>query len=228
MHTEFSRTHTGLGTRVRVLSGLLILALLLPAPGMGADQQPGDVIRSATAKVLAALKERPQIRSDPLQLNAVIEQHILPHVDLLSLSRLTLGKNWRAATGEQRSQFAREFGSLLIRTYSTALTGYTSNEIQYVSATVSANKQRALVRTRIVEAGEAPLPVDYSLRLVDNVWQVYDVTIEGVSLAISYRSSFAQEIRDHGIDGLIHRLGERNRGAQGSIPVARTAVADQR
>jgi phospholipid transport system substrate-binding protein len=228
MHTEFSRLHSPVRTRVRAVWGLLILVLLCPVPGLAAGQQPVDVIRSATTKVLAELEETPQIRSDPLRLNAVIERHILPHVDLLALSRLTLGKNWRAATREQRSSFAREFGVLLIKTYSTALASFTSQEIEYLSSSVSAQKRRAIVRTRIVEDGLAPLAVDYSLRLVDGAWRVYDVKIEGVSLAINYRSSFAQEIRDHGIEGLIERLGVRNRDAQGSVPLARAAVLEPR
>ncbi|MGD2076728.1 MAG: ABC transporter substrate-binding protein, partial [Gammaproteobacteria bacterium] len=155
------------------------------------------------------------------------QRHILPHVDLPALSRLTLGKNWRAATQEQRSRFAREFGELLVNTYSTALGSYTSQEVEYLSSSVSPEKRRATVRTRIVENGLAPLAVDYSLRLADDAWRVYDVAIEGVSLAINYRTSFAQAIRDHGIEGLIERLAARNQDAQLTVPLTRTAEMDR-
>ncbi len=106
--------------------------------------------------------------------------------------------------------FAREFGTLLIKTYSTALAEYTNQEIEILSSSVSADSRRSTVRTRIVESGRAPLAVDYSLVQVDNTWKIYDVRIEGVSLAINYRSTFALEIRNHGTGGLIERLVERN------------------
>ena len=44
----------------------------------------------------------------------------------------------------------------------------------------------------------------------DGRWRVYDVVIEGVSFASTYRTSFEQEIRQVGIDGLIERLDELN------------------
>jgi phospholipid transport system substrate-binding protein len=190
--------------------GLVLALLVFPPWAVAGGQQPVDVIRNATGEVLRALQATPATRDDPGRLNAVIRDYILPHVDLETLSRLTLGKNWRQATPEQRSRFAREFGALLVRTYSTALAGYTGQNVDYLSSDIAADGRRATVRTRVLEDGLAPLAVDYSLRRAGNSWKVYDVTIEGVSLAVNYRTSFAQEIRDHGIDGLIERLATRN------------------
>ena len=186
--------------------------VLLPVPllVLADDPQPVDVIRGATDSVLAELDAAPEIRNDPVKLTRLIQDQIAPHVDLVALSRLTLGKHWRQATQEQRDAFAREFGTLLIKTYSAALAEYANQEVEYLSSEVSADKRRTTVRTRIVEDGRAPLAVDYSLRQLENGWKIYDLSIEGVSLAINYRSSFAQEIRDHGIDGLIERLTARN------------------
>ena len=45
-------------------------------------------------------------------------------------------------------------------------------------------------------------------------WKVYDVVINNASLVGNYRSSFATEIRQSGIDGLIARLADMNRKGQ--------------
>jgi phospholipid transport system substrate-binding protein len=188
----------------------LVSLLFLPAPLWAADRQPVELVKSATDKVLERLRGAPGIRQDPVRLNTVIQEYIVPHLDFVTLSRLALGKHWRRASERQRELFAREFGTLLIRTYSAALTEYAGQEVEYLPADFSADQRRGTVRTRIVEHGRAPLAVDYSVRLVGTSWKIYDLSIEGVSLAVNYRTSFAQQIRAHGIDGLIERLAARN------------------
>lgn len=210
MDIEFLSRQTLAESPVKTLSRYLLIVLLWPVLVLAGDLQPADVIRSATDQVLAKLEAAPEIRSDPAKLNRVVQEYIVPHVDFVTLSRLTLGKNWRLATPEQRSVFAREFGTLLVRTYSTALAEYTNQKVEILSSSVSADSRRGNVRTQIVESGRPPLAIDYSLVQVDNTWKIYDVQIEGVSLAINYRTTFAQEISNHGIDGLIKRLVERN------------------
>ena len=209
---------------VKAISRYALILLLFPVLGLAGDRQPLDVIRGATDDVLAELKAAPEIRADPARLTRVIQDHIAPHVDLVALSRLTLGKHWRRATQAQRDVFAREFGALLIKTYSAALAEYANQQIEYLSSEVSADRRKSTVRTRIVEDGRAPLAVDYSLRQVEHTWKIYDLTIEGVSLAINYRSSFAQEIRDHGIDGLIERLTARNTSSMAGLTAAQTVL----
>jgi len=227
MSTEFL---TSLAMKIRARKTLARYALVLlvwPVLAVAGEVQPVDVIRGASEKVLLQLNVEPGIRNDPARLIPVIQEHIAPHMDFTTLSRLTLGKHWRQATPEQRSLLIREFGILLIRSYSTALAAYNNQEIEYLSSSVSNDGRRGTVRTRIVEAGRAPLAVDYSLRQSkkDKDWKIYDVTIEGVSLAINYRSSFAQEIRDHGFDGLIETLVARNTAAAGKIAASQTTAA---
>lgn len=188
----------------------VFLLLVLPGLALSGNQAPIEVIRHATDKVIAELNNAPDIRTDPVKLNMIIEQHILPHVDFPALSRLTLGKHWRKATSEQRAQFTSEFRTLLVRTYSTSLTEYANQRVEYGMSTTSPDHKRVAVRTQIVEEGRPPVPIDYRLRQVKDQWKIYDVSIEGISLVVSYRASFAQEIRNYGLDGLLEHLAARN------------------
>jgi phospholipid transport system substrate-binding protein len=200
---------------VKAISVYVLVLLVWPIVSLAADELPVKVVRSATDDVLTELNSTPGVRNDPDKLNLVIQRHIAPHIDFVTLSRLTLGKNWQQATQQQRSLFVREFERLLVKVYSTALVGYSIQEIEYLSSKVSVDKRRATVRTRVLEAGRAPLAVDYSLRKGANAWKIYDVKIEGVSLAFNYRASFAEEISAHGIDGMIERLVMRNTPQKG-------------
>lgn len=201
------------------LSTVILILLVWPAFALAGYQEPIDVIRDATGKVLTELSSAPDIRTNPIKLNLVIEQHILPHVDFPALSRLTLGKHWRKATPEQRAQFSREFRTLLVRTYSTSLTEYTDQRVEYTGSNTSPDNKRATVRTRIVEEGRPAISIDYSLRQVNDDWKIYDVSIEGVSLAVNYRATFAHEIRTHGLEGLIQHLAARNASVGGDTAV---------
>ncbi len=60
--------------------------------------------------------------------------------------------------------------------------------------------------------------MSYRLYREGERWRVYDVTIEGVSLASTYRTSFEDEVRQHGLDRLIDRLAEMNALRPGAGP----------
>jgi phospholipid transport system substrate-binding protein len=96
---------------------------------------------------------------------------------------------------------------MLIRTYSAALQDYRAPEIRYFPAHISPDGRRATVRTRITRPGtQQVVDVQYRLFMKDGQWKVFDVVIDGVSLAANYRTSFDREIRQVGLDGLIERL----------------------
>ncbi len=68
------------------------------------------------------------------------------------------------------------------------------------------------MRTEVVGSGD-PIQLDYRLEKTDGGWKIYDVNVLGVWLVQNYRNSFAQEIGNNGVDGLIAKLAERNKAA---------------
>ena len=191
----------------------VLLMLYLPIVQAAIGEEPLDLIQGTTENLLAGLKETPGLRTSPDGLHKLVEKIVLPHVDLAALSRLTLGKYWRQATSEQRTRFAEEFRRLLIRTYSSSLMEYKAQNVEYQMLTMSGDRQKSIVRTRIVQPGQPAMQIDYRLRRAGRGWKIYDVTIEGVSLAVSYRTTFSEEIRRDGIEALIDNLAVRNADA---------------
>jgi phospholipid transport system substrate-binding protein len=183
---------------------------LLPITVLAMSNDPVDVIRTTTERVLAELEKVPGIKSNPEKLQSIVEVNVLPSIDFIRLSSLTLGKHWRTASPEQRMKFTEGFKKLLIKTYSTSLSEYTGQAVEYRLLNVTAGGRRASVRTLLKQSGGTPVIVDYRLHLTDDHWKIYDVSIEGVSMAINYRSSFSYEIKKHGLDGLIQQLASRN------------------
>ena len=105
---------------------------------------------------------------------------------------------------------------MLVRTYATAVAELVGVEIQYLPLEGEPDDTDVIVQTRIPVEGDNPIGVYYRMYKSVAGWKVYDVSIDGVSLVTTYRSSFARVVRTDGLDGLIERLVEKNRGLDGT------------
>ena len=191
----------------------LSLSLLV---GVAAAQTPPDVlVKETTDRVLNELEERKaQLKQNPGTAGELVREIVLPHFDFALMSRLVLARNWRTATPEQQERFTEQFQELLIRTYGTSLAAYSGQKVNYLPMQPSPDENRAVVRTEIRQSDGPAIPLHYMLRQGRDGWKVFDVVIDGVSLVQNYRTSFASEIQQRGLDGLIERLVERNRNKQ--------------
>ncbi len=194
---------------------ILILVSLLTVGGALRAAEPVDepvrVVQSTADTVLGTLRQqRVTLQSEPAKVYRLVDELLVPHVDFGRLSSLVLGRHWRTASTDQRERFSREFKRLLVRTYATGLLELDTWEIRYPTQRVAAGADDVVVRSELIRAGAQPVPVDYRMYRADGRWRVYDVSIDGVSFASTYRSSFDAEVRQGGIDGLITRLGELN------------------
>jgi phospholipid transport system substrate-binding protein len=140
-----------------------------------------------------------------------VEQIVLPVIDTDCVARAVLGRHWRAATPEQRTRFTEELQTLLIRTYAAPLVTYTDVEITYPPPLASEAKDHVTVRTLIQYGTKEPVPVHYWLRHRNGEWKACDVTIAGVSAAVTFRSTFNHEIQKTGLEGFLDRLIRHNR-----------------
>ncbi|HEX7027791.1 MAG TPA: ABC transporter substrate-binding protein [Gammaproteobacteria bacterium] len=200
---------------VGLMTGLLFAGIVLnPAYAEEpAVPEPQALVEAVTEKVLQALKEY-KAKEDPAFLDEKIQELIVSQMDFEAMAKLVLGKHWRTATPEQRGRFVEEFKSLLIRTYRTSLTEYSEEKVTFLPFREGEQPEKlATVKSEIIRSNGPTIPINYSLRYKkEDGWKVYDIGIEGVSLVTNYRSSFAREINQNGMDKLIESLRQRNAG----------------
>ena len=176
-----------------------------------AIEKPDELVKRTAEDVLAIVKNDKDIQAgNQDKLYSLAEEKILPNFNFDRVSRLVLGKNWTKATPEQKSAFQTEFKTLLLRTYSIALSKYKNQTIEYKPFRMADGATNVTVKTAILQSGGQPVVVDYSLEKQTDAWKVYDIVIEGVSLVTNYRSQFTQEIRQNGLDSLIKKLADKN------------------
>jgi phospholipid transport system substrate-binding protein len=204
---------TDLTARLRCRVGGLVVALVLGMNGAAlAQMAPDKLVKSVADDVLAGLRQDSELKAgSQAKFAELLEQKVAPHFDFERMARLAVGRGWRQASPEQQKTLVEQFRSLLIRSYSTAYTAYKDIVIDVKPVRMQPNDNDVQVRTEIkVPNGGQPISVDYSMYKAGSDWKIYDVTVEGVSLVTTYRSTFADEIRQSGVDGLIKSLQEKN------------------
>ena len=193
-----------------VVSGFFV-SLFVGVGNANAELAPDVLVKQTADDVLTIIKNDREIQAGNQQkLYAVIEEKILPNFDFDRVCRMVLGKNWKSATPEQQAIFQKEFRSLLLRTYSSALSKYKDQVIEYKPMRYEVDEKNVSVKTQILQSGGQPIAVDYSLVKGAAGWKVYDIVIESVSLVTNYRSQFSNEIRQNGLDSLNNKLADKN------------------
>lgn len=177
-----------------------------------AAADPQVMVRETGDRILAELTERkPELEANPKLIYPLIERTVLPHFDFRSMSQSAMGRFWRDATETQKTDITDQFRELLVRTYATALLGYSGQQIEYLPVNFRDGDTRVMIPTRISADNAPSIPINYRLRLGDDArWMVYDIVVDNVSLITNYRNQFATAIRRQGIDGLITALAQKN------------------
>ena len=194
------------------------LAALSIGVACAQEVAPDVLVKSITHEVVATLKQDKEIQAgDPKKVSLLIETKVLPHFNFTHMTRLAMARNWRLASPEQQKELTDEFKTLLVRTYSTALSGYRDQQIAFKPLRSKPEDTEATVRTEVKQSGSSqPVPIDYEMEKTPDGWKVYDVKVGGVSLVTTYRETFGAEVKEHGVDGLIKSLAAKNRQGDGA------------
>jgi phospholipid transport system substrate-binding protein len=192
-----------------------LVAPLLLAFNVFAADAPDVLVKNVTNEVLDIVRKDKDIRSgNTKKALELVEAKVLPHFNFERMTRLALGREARQASPEQLKILVGEFHTLLVRTYSKALTEFRDQEISFRPFKMDPAETEVKVRTEIRQSGGKPIALDYYLESTPSGWKVFDMEVAGVSLVTNYRSSFAQQIQAGGIDGLIKSLQSKNKSGE--------------
>jgi len=208
---------------MRLIGIMILLAGLIGAPAGAAEVAPDELVRVTAQDVITLLKQEQKEAVGQKKLVELVEAKVLPHFDFTRMTRLAVGKNWRSATPEQQQNLVREFRTLLVRTYSSALDNYRDQQIQVKPLKLESSDTQVTVKTQVLQPGGQPVEIDYAMQKTPNGWKVFDVIVAGASLVTNYRSTFDQQIADVGIDGLIKSLADKNRQLEQEAPAKRAS-----
>jgi phospholipid transport system substrate-binding protein len=176
------------------------------------DLAPDAQLKTITDEVIGIIKQEKDVRAgNQRAINELVHAKVLPYFNFSHMTALAVGRNWPKANAEQQKALTSEFRTLLVRTYSSALSTYKNPVIEFKPLRAAAGDTEVTVRTKVKQSGTEPITVDYSMEKTPSGWKVYDIVVGGVSLVTNYRETFNTQIRDGGVDGLIKSLADKNR-----------------
>jgi phospholipid transport system substrate-binding protein len=193
---------------------LLVSTCVVPAAWAGA---PTDQLREGIDRVLKIIRD-PEMSGDAkaTQRRNAILTAAGTIFDFGEMAKRSLGPHWTARTPAERGQFVALFTDLIQRSYISKVDQHGSAKMSYLSETVEG--EQASVRTTIPLSNGSEMPLDYRMHHVDARWQVYDLSIDGISLVSNYRAQFNKIIRLDSYDALVAKL--KSRQAEFSAPAA--------
>jgi len=197
---------------MKSLFSVILGLFLLSGSVFAQEDAPDALIKKVTEDVLTIARQDKDIQSgNAKKAIELVEVKVIPHFNFQHMTALAMGKDWNKASPEQKKQLAEEFKTLLVRTYSNALTGYKDQTVRYKPTKMQAGDADVVVKTEVVQSGSKPIQLDYSMEKLAEGWKVYDVIVAGVSLVTTYRDTFSQEVRANGVDGLIKMIADKNK-----------------
>jgi phospholipid transport system substrate-binding protein len=190
--------------------------LLIAATAMSQEVAPDALIKTVTNEVLDIVRKDKDIQSgNTKKAIDLVEAKVLPHFNFTRMTQLAMARDWRQTTPAQQKTLTDEFHTLLVRTYSKALTEYKNQTIDFKPFTLKAGETDVRVRTEIKQSGAGKnIELDYYLEKSNAGWKVYDIEVGGISLVTNYREFFASEVRNGGIEGLIKSLQAKNKSGE--------------
>ena len=193
---------------------VMVLALVLLGTGVasGAADSARLLVIDISNQVTRALNKEPDLTErDPASIYKLLNRIVVPHFDFDATAKLVLGRTWRDMNPQQQQHFIQEFSTHLVRLYAASLLKYKDQAIDFKPLRAPAAADDVAVHTEVQQENGPSISIDYRMHLKGGDWKVYDVSIDGISLVASNRSSYAAEIRKSGIDTLTARLARINR-----------------
>ena len=177
-----------------------------------ANEAPDALVKRISSDVIDTAKNDREIQAgNQKRVMDLVETKILPYVDFQRMTALAAGRFWREATPEQQKQLANEFRTLLIFTYSGALSQIKNETVEFKPLRADPADQEVEVRSQVNMTRGEPITLNYRLAKSPSGWKIFDINVLGAWLVETYKGNFASEISKSGIDGLIKSLAERNK-----------------
>ncbi len=188
-------------------AALLLVSPLLRAQALAADA----FVKQVSADVIDAVKADSAIQAgDVARIRALVDAKVMPHVNFQRMTASSVGPQWRSATPDQQKRMLTEFQTLMVNTYSGALTQVKDQAVVVKPLRAAPDQTELVVRSEVRGKGD-PIQLDYRLEKAGDGWKIYDVNVGGFWLVDAYKGQFAKDLSAGGIDALITRLADKNK-----------------
>jgi phospholipid transport system substrate-binding protein len=194
------------------IPAVMFAGSVLAAPAPAAAEAPDALVKRVSTEVIDSVKADKDIQAgNRNKIMELVQAKILPYVDSEKMTSLAAGRFWRQASPEQQKQLSDEFRTLLVYTYSGALSTIRNETVEFKPFRADPADTEVEVRSQVNLTRGEPITLNYRLTKTAQGWKIFDINVLGAWLVETYKSTFTSEINKGGIDGLIKKLQERNK-----------------
>jgi phospholipid transport system substrate-binding protein len=205
---SFQEHFTGLAVvklaRVITISLVVIVGVLLTPRFAAAGDDPADFIRILGNQGLAVIRSGANLDQKATYFHQMLRQDFA----LTEISHFVLGPYWRVASGAQRREFRSLFEDHLVHYYGQQFAQYGGESLRVNGSRT--DPAGVIVTSQIIRPQGPPIEVDWRLAVSDGRCKITDVSIDGVSMALTQRSEFAAIVQRNGgqVAGLLATMRE--------------------
>jgi phospholipid transport system substrate-binding protein len=192
---------------------MTICLMLMSLTTIAQPQDPIKFLEKVSSSVMSELKKNKEvITKDPNKIYSLIESLIIPNVDFPEMGTWIAGRKiWMTSSPAQQNEFIKQFKVLVVKTYGSALVSYSNDKVVFPPQSIDATKERLEVSSWIKRSSE-DIRVKYRLIKKGDLWKVYDIEVEGVSILNGFIAQFSKDIRANGLQSAIKQIKAHNDG----------------
>ncbi|MBW2179103.1 MAG: ABC transporter substrate-binding protein [Deltaproteobacteria bacterium] len=198
-------------TLKRIFPFIIVVGLIIgSSPSLAYSEQPMDVLQGPVDQIVKILQD-PQFKNNAnrkLQTKQ-LKEAIDKIFNFGLIARGTIGRyDWNKFTLGQRSEFKKIFSEFISNVYFNKIQGdYSDVKISYLEQVMRSDTSARIKTVVIRESGE--IPIDYSMKLIDGKWWVYNVFVEGPSLLGNYRDEHQRILLKGSYADLIEKVKKK-------------------
>jgi phospholipid transport system substrate-binding protein len=175
---------------------------------------PSALINQLVSQAISIIADKQETQQDR---DAKFRTLLQTGFDIPRISRFVLGRYWNGATDQQRQQFSHLFEDWIVRTYSARFTDYSGETIQVTGTRPESDTTTVVLSQFVSPSGAPPAKVEWHVRKNGaNDFEIVDVSVEGVSMALTQRDEIAAVADRSGgtVDGLNQAMQSKINGTE--------------
>jgi phospholipid transport system substrate-binding protein len=203
-----------IGNKVSWLAWIKVTLLSLTILGLMGGSAAGA--EGPTASVKSLINEVLTILTNPTLQGAahraakadLVEKATARHFDYREMAKRSLGKTWNSLNQGQQDEFVKNFSGLLKASYACRLDEFTKAKVSYQPEKSKSDYTEVPI---VILRPNDKIPVTFRMLKEPQGWMIYDLVIEGVSLADNYKAQFSRIIQGSSFQSLLKVLQAKMR-----------------
>ncbi len=166
---------------------------------------PTEDVKGTIDRVLMIAMD-PNLKADAKrkERRAEIRKTVRERFNFAAMARRGLATHWRDLSPTDQQHFVNLFTGLLEKSYLDKVEYFSGEKILYLGEQIDGDT--ATVNSKVVTKKNLEIPIDYKLFQRNGRWEVYDFSIEGVSLMQNYRARFNKIISTKSYPELVRMM----------------------